>query len=205
MNTSGHDQISEEETKSLLLEDNSAAGETKALTGSDIGILSKSHLSFFIEMYCIFPAQNSLVIYVQADESLVVWNCVHPIAKQLAGDKQIILLNQDSPLPEIDPLHQFALICLNAEATSPEFLKNLIRGETPLSNILNSDTIHSLFYLHGIHRCTEKIHPHVLDLVDLKRNRACSRVVISGIHGHPNNLNAVTPNITSRCSVFALE
>ena len=197
--------LTDEESDSLWDMDNQEKFITRALPGSDIAILSKDSLRGYIQTNCSRPDHGGLIIYVETDESLVFWQFVQPLAKQLAGEKQVILLDQDSPLPEIDSLRQFALICLDAGVMTAQFLKCLARGESPLSPLVNSNTIHSLVCLHGIHRCTEKIHPHVVDLVDPKSSRPCSRAVISGILGHPNIPNAVTPRVTSRCSVFALE
>lgn len=199
------DVLTDEESDSLWNMDHQEKFNIRTLPGSDIRIFTKDILRGYIEINCSMPDYGGLIIYVETDESLVFWQLVQPLAKQLAGEKQVILLDQDSPLPEIDSLRQFALICLDAGVMAAQFLKCLARGESPLSPLLNSNTIHSLVYLHGIHRCTEKIHHHVVDLVDPKSSRPCSRAVISGIHGHPNNLNAVTPNIANRCSVFALE
>ena len=193
-------RLSDEEIDELLTEAiDEERSKLRSFLDTDIALLESNAAIF------TFSTDPAHMVYVQADESLVFWKVAHPLAKMLARDKSILLIDQDSQEPKIDPESQFALVCLNAGSLTADYLKKLIQGEGPLSSIFRSEKVRSLFYLHCIHRCSEVIHPHVAALVDSVENRPRARVVISGIYGQPKNSNAVNRNVTSRCAVYAIE
>ena len=151
---------------------------------------------------------HSWIIWTPIEESLVFWKCIFPAAKHMAKDLQIIILDQNSHNFTVNPEKQFAIVGLDAEILTHDYLKKLIRGEGQLSSILISQNFESLFYLHGVHRCKEKIHDMVRLLVDRDYNKQESphtNLIISGIYGHSNIAMAVTPGVASRCNVCAVQ